>query len=419
MAAHSVTQSTLTKAFRKTSTKLYRTYTRRVLEYRKLEDIPDEDIIPSHRENLIPLDVAVGYGAAQITDGGYEARTETPDLAEGSFVFNHTNSRFGISLRAHAFDRAARTGHVIQQLKLKSIKCIEAVMRKFAYMTYGYSTGVVALVSGDPASSATPTLTLKDAFGLSFADNAAYLAAMFPEGEGVALIRAGALIGIGVVTDVSASTPSITVNFGTAVDAADGDSIVYANAVTGNTLDETDWNKWHVGILDILTSSSVHGLATADAAAWAPALYDTNGGSFGFLKRKQMAQALENKGDTTLKRLIVSNGVENDMEAKERAALQWGSSSEMNLDGNVTISGVSKETTRFVPPTFAIGIGSDAWGKKMLTDKPDENDVIDVGKLHKSEDRSVLKGGVDVIGAVICRSRSRFAAFGNLNEQGV
>lgn len=419
MAAHSVSQSTLSNAFRKTSTKLYRAYTRKVAEYRKMEDIPDEEIVPSGRENLIPLDVNIGYGAAQITDGGYEGRTDGPDLAEGSFVFNHTNARFGISIRASAFDKAARTGHVIQQLKLKSMKCIESVMRKFAYMTYGFSTGVVALVDGDPASSATPTLNLRDAFGLSFLDNAAYLAAMFPEGEGVALIRAGALVGIGQVTAVDASTPSITVDFGAAVDAADGDSIVFANAVTGNTIDETDYNKWHVGILDILSSASVHGLATADAPAWAAAEYDVNGGSFGFLKKQQMVQALENKGDTTMKRLIVSNGVLNDTIAKERAALQWGSAGEMNLDGNVTASGVRPETTRFVPPTFAIAIGADAWGKKMLTDKPDENDTIDVGKLHKSEDRSVLKGGVDVIGAVVCRSRSRFAAFGNLNEQGV
>jgi hypothetical protein len=56
------------------------------------------------------------------------------------------------------------------------------------------------------------------------------------------------------------------------------------------------------------------------------------------------------------------------------------------------------------------GSGQDAWGKKIITEKPDEEELIDFGRLYKAEDRSALKGGVDMIGATIIRSRSRLTA---------
>ena len=59
------TVSDLNKAFRRGTTKLYRTYTRRVAEYKMADNIPDEEITPSGRETLIPLDVSVGVGAHQ------------------------------------------------------------------------------------------------------------------------------------------------------------------------------------------------------------------------------------------------------------------------------------------------------------------------------------------------------------------
>jgi hypothetical protein len=101
---------------------------------------------------------------------------------------------------------------------------------------------------------------------------------------------------------------------------------VYANGVIGATISETDYNKWNVGLLDALITDSVHNLATSSVSSWAPALYDTNGGSLGFVKIKKMRQALENSGDTTLRRIVYSNGVENDFQARERGALIWTNS---------------------------------------------------------------------------------------------
>lgn len=411
--------SDVVKAYKRSTTKLYRTYTKKVPEYEWMDDIPDEDIVPSGRENLIPLDVARGYGAHQADDGGYESRTETPALQEGVFVFNHTNSRFSISLRAQAMDKAARGNYIIRQIKYQSIKCIEAVMRKYGLMYYGFSTGYLAQANGGQGGATSHTITLKNGFGLTTINNAAYLAQMFTIGEGVALIRSNALVtnAIGTVTAVSAATPSITVSWGGSVSITDGDYIVYANGVTGGTLSETDYNKWNVGLLDALITDSVHSLATSSVSTWAPALYDTNGGSFGFLKTKKLRQALENNGDTVLKQIVYANGVENDMQVRERGALLWSDSGSMNLDANVKAKGVTFKTSRFTPPTYAFAIGADAMGKKVITDKPDEEQEIDFGSLYKAEDRSALKGGVDVISANIIRSRARLAGFGALNEQ--
>lgn len=420
------TVSTLSKAYKRSTTKLYRSYTRRVPEYRWLDEIPDEEIIPSGRENLIALDTAIGYGAHQADDGGYEGRTDSPAPTEGSFTFNHTNARFSITLRAQALDKAARGNFIIRQIKWQSLKCIEGVMRKYGFMFYGFTTGVLAKVNGDPgAAAANHTITLKDPFGLSAlsagANYKAYLASMFVVGEGIALLSNSTTLranAIGQVTAVSATTPSIDVTWIPGnVDPAADDLVVYANGVTGQTISETDANKWNLGLLDINSSTSVQGVSSGTESSWASALYDTNGGSLDFVKVKKIRQAMENKGDTTLKMIVYSNGVENDFQARERGALLWTDSGRMNIDANVSAKGVTFKTSRFTPPTCAFGIGQDAWGKKIITEKPDEEELIDFGRLYKAEDRSALKGGVDMIGQNICRSRSRFTAHVGLNEQ--
>jgi hypothetical protein len=412
------TVSNLQKGYKRATTKLYRTHARNVPEYRWLDQIDDEEIMPSGRENNILLDVAVGVGAHQVTDAGYESRTETPELEEGSFVYNHTNSRFSISLRAQAFDRKARAGQIIRQIKYQSLKCIEAVMRKYGFMFYGTTSGVLAEVDGNPASGTTATVTLRDAFGQSSLDNAAYLASMFPIDEGVAFIRSNALVGFGVITDFDATAGTIDVDFDGTIDLADGDQIVYGNGVTGGTITESDFNKWNAGLLDFLATDTVHGVSTASVPTWAPAVYDTNGGSFDFIKLRKIRQQLANKGDTTLRRLILANGVQNEKDYTERQALIWTDSGNMNLDGNAKAKGATEDTSRFTPPTCAFGIGADAMGKSILSERPDEDGTIEFGRLHKAEDRSALKGGVDTISATICRSRSRIAGYVGLTERG-
>lgn len=415
------TTSDFAKGYRRATTVMYRTYTRQVPEYQWFDDIPSEEITPSARENLIPLDTEIGYGAHQVSEGGKEARTDSPTLLEGSFLLNQTNARIGITLTEQAFDDAAASNAIIKQIKYKSLKAIEAVMRKWAYMTYGTSTGILCQVANNPASGTTATVTLGSLFNQSGLGTASYLAKMFPVGEHVGFVRSGVLVGIASVTANSPSAGTISVTFnGDTVDLAAGDQIVYANAVLDSTLAGTDYNKWNYGWFDALVTDTVMGVSkTTDTTTWAPALYDTNGGSFGFVKARQLQQALEDNGDTVLKRLILSRGVLNDKDARERAALIYTNPGAMSLDGSAGLKGVSQDSTRFVPPTCAFAQGADAAGKVVLTSKPGQNAMLAYSDLRKSEDNSLLKGGFNIWSQLVWRSRSRTAAFIGLDEQGV
>jgi hypothetical protein len=410
--------SDLAKGYKKKATKLYTAFKRSNEEWGWVGDVPDEDIIPSGRENLIPLDIKRGYGAAMIPDGGYEARTITPAMNEGSFDFVEASARFFISRRARAFDTRAREAQIIRQVKYSSMKCFEALSRRVSLQFYGFTTGIVADTSTNATATSGTAYTLEDAFGVSTLDNAAYLASLFEVDDGVALVRAAALVtnAIGVITAKSASTPSITVTWAGSVDADANDSFVFANAVTDTTITATDYSRWPVGLLDAVTSTTVHGLASSTEANWAAALNNTDGGRFNFVKLKKMRQALRNQGDAELTDLVWSNGVENDVEAGERSARMY-SSSAMDLDVSVRAKGVKIHTSPLVPPGEVIGWDRDCIGKKDLTDRPDEDGLVDFGEMDKAEDRSGWKGGLHLIYARIIRNRAGLARYGGITEQ--
>ena len=52
----------------------------------------------------------------------------------------------------------------------------------------------------------------------------------------------------------------------------------------------------------------------------------------------------------------------------------------------------------------------------MLTEMPGADETVDFARLFKAEDKSALKGGVDIVGAMFPRARSRFAGYVGLNE---
>lgn len=411
------TFSDLSKGYKKKATKLYTAFKAMNEEWSWVGDIDDEDITPG-RENLIPLNIKRGYGAAMIPDGGYEARTVTPAMNEGSFDFVEASARFFISRRSRAMDSRAAQSAIIKQVKYSSMKCFEAISRRVSLQFYGFPAGTVAVNQTDATATSGQAYTLADAYGVAALDNAAYIASLFDVGDGVGLIDGTSLVtnGLGVITAVTAATPSITVTWGGSVDADVGDFIVFANAVTDTTVTATDQGRWPVGLLDAITSTTVHGLATSSEANWAPALNNSDGGRFNFVKLKKMRQALHNRGSADLTDIVWSNGVENDVEEGERAARMY-SSSAMDLDVSVKAKGVKFHTSALVPPGEVIGWDRDAIGKKDLTDRPDENGVIDFGEMDKAEDRAGWKGGLHMIYARVIRNRAGLARYSALDEQ--
>jgi hypothetical protein len=411
------TIATLNKGWKKKATKLYTAFKDKVNEFSWLDDIDDEEITPSARENLIPLDIGRGYGAHMVTDSGNEARTITRAMNEGSFSFVQANARFFISTLAKAFDTKAKEAAIISQRKYQSKKALEALARRVGLQFYGFSTGYVC-ESTTNATATTQTLTLADGFGDSTIDGAAYLGGLFETGDRVGLIRSAALVtnALGEITDSTTVPGELIVVFDGSVDADANDNVVFANAVTDATITATDYNKWPVGLLDICTSTTVHGLASTSEANWAAAVNNTSGGRFSYVKLKNIRNQINNKSGGKLTDVVWSQGVENDVEAGERAARIYDSSS-MDLDGSIKAKGVTFRTSELVPPEHVFGFDRSGWGKKLLTDKPSEDGMVDWSSMDKAEDRSGWKGGFDLIYALVCRSRGKFARYADLTEQ--
>jgi len=301
------------------------------------------------------------------------------------------------------------------QVKYQSKKSLEALARRVALQFYGLSTGTVSLTSTS-ATATTQTLTLIDAFSQSILDDTTYLSSLYEVGDRIGMVPSGALTanGLGVITANASGV--LTVVFDGSVVVAANDAITFANIVTDTTISATDYNKWPSGLLDIVTSSSLHGLATSSEANWAAARNNTSGGRFSYVKIKKHRQAIKNASGGNMTDVIWANGVENDVEAGERAARIYDSSA-MDLDGSIKAKGVTFRTSALVPNGHVFSYDRSGWGKKLLTDKPAEDGMLDFGDMYKAEDRSGLKGGFDLIYALVCRSRAKFARDASLTEQ--
>lgn len=413
------TVSTLAKGYRKKATKLYTAFKDKVDEFSWVDDIDDEDITPSGRENLIPLDIGRGYGAHMPSDGGNEARTITRAMNEGSFSFVHGNARFFISTQAKAFDQKAKEAQIVRQIKYQSKKSLEALARRVGLQFYGMSNGTVCETTTD-ATATTSTLTLNDGFGDSTIDGGAYLCSLFEVGDRIAALdasSASALLsnGLGEVVDTTTVAGEMIVVFDGSCNTDSGDLITFANAVTDTTVTASDRDKWPVGLLEIITASSVHGLATSSEANWAAAVNNTSGGRFSYVKLKNLRNQIKNRGGK-MTDVVWSQGVENDVEAGERAARIYDSSA-MDLDGSIKAKGITFRSSDLTPPEHVIAFDRSGWGKKLLTDKPAEDGMLDFGDLYKAEDRAGWKGGFDLIWALVCRSRGKFGRYADLTEQ--
>jgi hypothetical protein len=84
----------------------------------------------------------------------------------------------------------------------------------------------------------------------------------------------------------------------------------------------------------------------------------------------------------------------------------------------VKAKGVTFRTSQLVPPGYAFVLDkSKALGKKLLTDKPNEDGSLDFGDLYKAEDRSGWKGGFSLIYAYVWRCRGAAGLYSALTEQ--
>lgn len=417
--AYTTAGTTLNKAYRKIQGGMMKIFQSKTEEWQLFDEIPEHDITLSAREMTVPIDCNPAYGTASIPEAGREANPVTPNLDEITLTWINLNQRWTTSLTSKYLDKKAAEGQVVRQLRYQAMKAMEALSNRVGQQFYGFSTGVVCKQS-TVATSATITLTLKDAYGDADLDDAAYLSSFFVAGDWIALVRSAALVtnAIGEITSTAVAGEIVVVFIGT-VTSADNDQIVFANNAvsSGNTLAaNTDYNKWPVGLKDACESASVHGLANTSVANWDVALLSDVAGRYSIIKERKARQALQNKGDGKLELRILSNGVQNDMVDGQLAAVRFSTGMNMEFDGSIKSKGVTEFTSRKVPPKHVFLSDKDAFAKFSLVPKPTEG-APSWADGDKAEDINALKFSVDFPYGFVVQSRRKMALYSNCTEQ--
>lgn len=385
-------------------------------------------LAPSQRSVTTPLDIKRGLGGASITEGGYESSPITPAPNELTFTYIHRHHSYTFSRTTEILtDAAGERIQVFNQMKYQARKIKQAMSEHFSMATYGYSTGIICLTSTNATATSGQAYTLIDAYGKSDLDVAAFpnLGHMIKVGDRVALVRSGALVtnAIGTVTAVSTSTPSATVTWAGSVDADANDAFVFAGSMENTTLaGGTDYNKWPVGLLDVVDTASIHGLSSSTEPLWA-SYEDTTGGRFGLVRLRALQYRIQNFGGGEPDLLICSQGVETDMTDNLQGAVRYNNSLAMQLDGATLIKGVDIRTSRWVPAGRAWLVASESlklW--EPAGTMPDENGVMPDSNnrmviTDKLENISGKKVGVDYIYARVFNNRGNIALASGLTEQ--
>jgi hypothetical protein len=426
------TAGLLTELMKKTNTDVMVALKRKTEEYDLFDDLSDLRIQPSQNEMRLVLDVIYQPDTtAMIPEAGYEAQTSTQAPARGTVQFVQMNVRYAFSTLYQAYQKKGKAGLIQEQTLFQSIKAIEQFARKIGLQTYGFSTGTKAVVAATGSSGTTQNgIQLKNAYGSSLVPGNAtadktYLSFLFrgasggassPYGDPIALIRSGSLVEFGNVTaspSVGSGVGFIDAVFNSSITPTTGDLIVNAAAVTDATLTATDQNRWPVGMFDIATSSSLHGLTSAN---WVAGFSDTTGGRFSYSRVEQGANGVMNNGGVKADRIIWSQGIRRDVISGERGQMVYDSA-RFNLDGDVGRAGVKDFTSVLVPTGMAWLYNSKSIQKKVLSDKPAEEGGPSIFTLDKAQDRGAYVASFDFVYLRACVNRAGVAYWSSLQEQ--
>lgn len=386
-------------------------------EYNLADDfIPPEGTPYSAREVTIPLDLSEDYGAAAIPEFGYEALESSVALNEITITMQMYNARFNASKLAKYADKG-NTNQVERQLRHQGAKKIQALAAKWSDDFYGTSAGYVCQTSTNATATSGQAYTLINLYGVSGLGTAAQLGRKFQVGERVALIRSAALVSnaIGTITARSLTTPSITVTWNGSVDADANDYIVKANSKGNTDINDTDYNNCMVGIIDALTTASIHGLSSATNANYDVAYSDVVAGRFNGVKLRHAADEIQDLGNGTVNLVLMDRGVYRDSVALERAGLRFNDPFSMELDGDIKSKGRRFFRTRRVPSGMVIPMDKSAVSKWTLIPKPDNGIAWGDGKEYI--DQSGMVFSIDFPTALVWKNRRKLSYFTNQTTQ--
>lgn len=369
----------------------------------------------SAREITMELDIQDDVGTAMIPEGGKEARPSSPNTVTATLTWVLANKRFTISKTAQYIAQRTPQAQLESQLKYQARKALQGIRRKFGDMFYGFSTGTAAIASASAASA----VAIKDLYGIANLGSISanrrvadifkvgdYIVALNPTGPA---LRAAPV----KVTNINRATNVLSVDGDLSVVASD--LITFANNLENTTLaGGTERNQWLVGLLDGITSTSVHSVSGSTYAAWAAAVNDSTGGRFNGIKLRSLKQQIRNKGGGELNTVWWANGVENDVTAQLQAGIRFDDAFSLEMDGRPTSKGVEFNTSKRVPDGYVFGFDSKNSVQRMtLLPEPGAPAFDDGDKL---QDDSGLVFSLDFPAALVYVNRSNMGLYSGLQQ---
>jgi len=414
--------STLSGVWRKIQVGILTAFNYDVEEWGWLKRLKPLDVNWSSREITAELDVNQPYGAAAISEGGKEARPSSVNTVTATITWVNYNKRFTISKTSKfiAQQQGVR-GQLVSQLKWQGKSAVRALQAKIGTHFWGFSTGIAALQNG---AISTDTVTMDAMHGVAGLGSTSHnwrCADLFIAGDYVAFLNpSGPALrtsGIVLIDSVSRANNTITGSaFSDISTATDNDYIVFANDVENTTLaGGTEYNKELVGILDGLTSTSIHSVSGDTYPNWTSYAASTSG-RFDGVKLRKMKQNIRNRGGGELDTLIWANGVENDVTAQLQAAMRFDMPFSLEMDGQPVTKGVKILTSKRTPDGYVCGYdSSNSVGKMVLLPDPESGPAWD--DLDKLQDDSGYVGGIDYPAQIIWTNRANTAYASGQTQQ--
>ena len=380
-------------------------------EWNMVDDfVPPEDLPWSARSVTIPIDIIEGAGIASIPEGGVEARESSPNAREITITMQQFNGRFNASNLAEYGDKAE--AQVEKQLKFQGANKLRDLSRHFSDYFHGTSNAYLAQASSTQTQT-TMSITLQGGYGVSGITDAAFLANKFRVSDWIAVINGGSLVtnAIGQITTIVASVPRLVVVFNGSTTVTSADYIVKANSKGNTTIAHTDYSRGLVGMVDITTTASVHGLSSSTDANWDVAYSDTATARFNGLDIIRAEDEIGNEGGGKVNTILIDQGVRRDWINYERQALRYSDPMAMETDGSIKSKGRKIIASKRVPPGYVYAFDKSALSKWTLLPKPDGKFSWGDGKEYIDENAKVFR--IDMPVALVCRNRKKFSYFTN------
>lgn len=381
-----------------------------------LDDLKPSKLDASLREVSRPLNIYRAGGVASLGEGEYEAIPSSPEAEEITASLVHFNKRVTISKLIQFIDKYGGDSQIKKDIKFRAMHAVTAMKERIAMAFYAPSSAILATTDTDIPATATGVMTLTNGFNQSWITDAAYIARWFVAAstkakgaDTVALLQASDQVveATGFVSAKSASTPSITITFDATPSAytTNGIQVVFANQMD-NT--KNDYNRGFVGLIDVLTATSVNGFSSSTAADWSVAASDTSGGRDSGARIRVQQDAIEDDGGKA-DRILLDKAVYRDLILQYQSPLRVSDPYALPIDGDVKARGIQWQKSKRVPPGLRVVYDHSAWEKFFW--KPDMGDFEDMGwgDLKEMEDVSGFLGTIDFVGNLICNKRKAFA----------